>query len=436
MAQPILMPALSPTMEEGTLARWLKSEGDKVASGDVIAEIETDKATMEVEAVDEGILAKIIVADGSEGVKVNSVIGVIGEEGDDDGDIAAVVGGSSAPAAAVPKAEQAKPAEAPKEAPKPAAAPAVASAPASTIGRIFASPLAKRIAKNEGLDIATVKGSGPKGRIIKRDVEAALAAPKAATAPAAAVSEAPKAAKAAAPANLPSDLPYEDVPNSGMRKTIASRLVESKHEVPHYYVSIDCELDALLDLRKTLNAQSPEGKGAFKISVNDMIIKAAALALKEVPAMNVAWGGDFVRWYDQADIAVAVATDGGLITPIVRNAGGKGLSSISNEMKDLAGRAKSGKLAPSEYQGGTFTISNLGMFGTKQFQAIVNPPAAGILAIGAGEKRPVVKDNALAIATVMTVTLSADHRSTDGAVGALYIKAFKKYIENPLAMML
>lgn len=434
MAQPILMPALSPTMEEGTLARWLVKEGDKVASGDVIAEIETDKATMEVEAVDEGILAKIIIADGTEAVKVNSVIGVIGEEGDDDADIAAVVGGGTAPAAAkAPKATEIKAEETPKEAAKAAAA---TTATVSTGNRIFASPLARRIAQNKGLDIATVKGSGPKGRIIKRDVEAVLAAPKAATQALTPVAEAPKAAKISAPLNLPSDLPYEDIANNGMRKTIASRLVQSKQEVPHYYVSIDCELDALLDLRKTLNAQSPEGKGAFKISVNDMIIKAAALALKEVPAMNVAWGGDFVRWYGQADIAVAVATDGGLITPIVRNAGGKGLSSISNEMKDLAGRAKSGKLAPSEYQGGTFTISNLGMFGTKQFQAIVNPPAAGILAIGAGEKRPVVKDNALAIATVMTVTLSADHRSTDGAVGALFIKAFKKYIENPLAMML
>lgn len=431
MAQPILMPALSPTMEEGTLARWLKKEGDNIRSGDVIAEIETDKATMEVEAVDEGILAKILIADGSENVKVNSLIAIIAEEGDSDADVEAILqsNSSTSPAQNIAKEETSAPSPSASKA-APAAAPQ-----ASSKGRIFASPLARRIAANEGLDVASITGTGPYGRIVKKDVEAALSGATKTTAPLEQSAEAPKAEKTKTALGLPSDLPYEDIPNSGMRKTIASRLTESKHEVPHYYVSIDCELDALLELRKTLNAQSPSENG-FKISVNDMIIKAAALALKDVPDMNVAWGGDFIRRFGQADIAVAVATEGGLITPIVKNAGSKGLSTISNEMKDLASRARDGKLAPSEYQGGTFTISNLGMFGTKQFQAIVNPPAAGILAIGAGEKRPVVKNDALAIATVMTVSLSADHRSTDGAVGALFIKAFKKYIENPLAMML
>ncbi len=425
MANPILMPALSPTMEEGTLARWLKKEGDEIQSGDIIAEIETDKATMEVEAVDEGRLAKIVVSEGSQNVKVNSVIAVIAEEGDDDSDIEAAMQISSpvAPKAAEPTAAAAKVEN---------TQPVQSSAPSGG-NRIFASPLARRIAANEGLDLTSISGTGPRGRIVKKDVEAALNAPHAAAAP---VAEKAQTTPSQTALGLPSDLPFEDIPNNGMRKTIASRLVQSKNEVPHYYVSIDCELDALLDLRKTLNGQSPSGEGAFKVSVNDMIIKAAALALKDVPEMNVAWGGDFIRRFAQADIAVAVATDGGLITPIVKNAGSKGLSTISSEMKDLAKRAREGKLAPNEYQGGTFTISNLGMFGTKQFQAIVNPPAAGILAIGAGEKRPIVKNDALAIATVMTVTLSADHRSTDGAVGALFIKAFKKYIENPLAMML
>ncbi|MFV0432313.1 MAG: pyruvate dehydrogenase complex dihydrolipoamide acetyltransferase [Alphaproteobacteria bacterium] len=434
MAQPILMPALSPTMEEGTLARWLVKEGDTVNSGDIIAEIETDKATMEVEAVDEGIVAKIIIAEGSQGVKVNSVIAVLAEDGDSDADITALTNSASVTSAApaAPTAAAAPVASAPK-----VEAALSSSLTNSSSRRLFVSPLAKRIAANAGLDLTNVQGTGPKGRIIKHDVEAAL---NSGTATHLTKEQAPQikaeATKTQTVLGLPEDLAYEDIPNNGMRKTIAARLTESKNEVPHYYVSIDCELDALLNLRKTLNAQSPEGKGAFKISVNDMIIKAAALALKEVPAMNVAWGGDFIRRFEQADIAVAVATEGGLITPIVKNAGGKGLSSISNEMKDLAGRAKEGKLAPSEYQGATFTISNLGMFGVKDFTAIVNPPAAGILAIGAGEQRPIVKDGAIAIANVMTVTLSADHRSTDGAVGALFVKAFKKYIENPLSMML
>ncbi len=427
MAQPILMPALSPTMEEGTLARWLKAEGDTINAGDILAEIETDKATMEVEAVDEGILAKILVADGSENVKVNMIIAVIAEEGDSDADIEAVIQSTEKAAPKLPE----KQGEAPISSPSMATTDEEKTFPSSE-KRIFASPLARRIAHHEGLDLTAISGTGPRGRIVKRDIEAALNAPK--VAPVKSAVSQPE--KTQMPLELPSDLLFEDIPNSGMRKTIASRLAQSKQEIPHYYVSIDCELDALLELRKTLNSQSPEGEGAFKISVNDMIIKAVALALKEVPQMNVAWGGDFVRRFAQADIAVAVATEAGLITPIVRNAGSKGLASISTEMKDLAMRAREGKLAPTEYQGGTFTISNLGMFGTKEFKAIVNPPAAGILAIGAGEQRAVVKEGALAIATVMTVNLSADHRSTDGAVGALFIKAFKKYIENPLAMML
>ncbi len=431
MANPILMPALSPTMEEGTVARWLKKEGDTISAGDIIAEIETDKATMEVEAVDEGVLAKILVADGTEAVKVNTVIGVIAEEGDSDADIDAVA------AAGVPQA--AAPAPAAEETPASAAAevPAASALKANKTDRIFASPLARRIAANEGLALEQITGTGPRGRIIKRDVEAALASPKAAvTTGAAAAIEAAASAVAAAgvDVNLPSDLPFEDVPSSSIRKVIATRLVQSKQEVPHYYVSMDCKLDALLDLRKTLNNQAEDG--AYKLSVNDMIIKAAALALKEVPDMHVAWGGDIIRRFDQVDMAVAVSIDGGLVTPIIKNASSKGLATISSEMKDLAGRARKGALAPSEYQGGTFTISNLGMFGVKDFTAIVNQPAAGILAIGAGEKRPVVKNDALAIATVMTVTLSADHRVTDGTVGALFVKAFKKYIENPLMMML
>ncbi len=425
MAQPILMPALSPTMEEGTIANWIKKEGDTIQSGDIIAEIETDKATMEVEAVDEGVLAKIIFPAGSENVKVNTLIAIIAEEGDNDSDVEAVMQSTQAKSSGVAT-------EKTEETPLISASPNMEKEPPLE-ERIFASPLARRIALNEGLDLSNVSGSGPRGRIVKRDIEAALSAPQKVSS---STTEMKMDKKPQADLGLPNDLPFEDIPNSGMRKTIASRLLQSKQEVPHYYVSIDCEIDNLLELRKTLNAQSPEGEGAFKISVNDMIIKAVALALKKVPEMNVAWGGDFIRRFGQADIAVAVATEGGLITPIIRQADTKGLSTISTEMKDLATRARNGKLTPYDYQGGTFTISNLGMFGTKQFQAIVNPPSAGILAIGAGEKRPVVRSDALAIATVMTVTLSADHRSADGAVGALFIKAFKKYIENPLAMML
>ncbi len=426
MANPILMPALSPTMEEGTLAKWLKKEGDTISSGDIIAEIETDKATMEVEAVDEGVLAKILVADGTEGVKVNTVIAVIAEEGDSEADIEAAASSVTSAASQVETPKEAAPVT--EVAANTPAAPAAAS---TKTDRIFASPLARRIASNEGLALENITGTGPHGRIIKRDVEAALASPKAAVA-----IEAAAAAVAAAgnDVNLPSDLPFEDIPSSSIRKVIATRLVQSKQEVPHYYVSMDCELDALLDLRKTLNNQAEDG--AYKLSVNDMIIKATALALREVPDMNVAWGGDIIRRFDQVDMAVAVSIEGGLVTPIIKNAGNKGLATISSEMKDLAKRAREGALAPSEYQGGTFTISNLGMFGVNNFTAIVNQPAAGILAIGAGEKKPVVKNDALAIATVMTVTLSADHRTTDGAVGALFVKSFKKYIENPLMMML
>ncbi len=435
MAVNVLMPALSPTMEEGKLARWLKKEGDEVKSGDILAEIETDKATMEVEAVDEGILAKIIIPDDSENVAVNSVIAIIKEDDDSDDDIEALLqqndGGKSEQPSTTAKDDNKKD-DNKKEDDKTAASKEVSKTTTVNKGdRIFASPLAKRIAAENKLDLKDIKGSGPHGRIIKKDVLNVSTKPE--TKASEDTSKAPT--KAAVAANLVSDIPHSDTPNSSMRKTIASRLLESKQTVPHYYVSIDCQIDELLSLRKTLNANATEGNN-FKVSVNDMIIKAVALALKEVPQMNVAWSEDFIRTYEQQDIAVAVATPSGLITPIIKNAAAKGLSTISGEMKDLAVRAKEGKLAPNEYQGGTFTISNLGMFGTKSFQAIVNPPHAGILAIGAGEQQPVVKDGAIAIATVMNVTLSADHRATDGAVGALFIKALKQYIENPLTMML
>jgi pyruvate dehydrogenase E2 component (dihydrolipoamide acetyltransferase) len=423
----VLMPALSPTMTEGTLAKWVKKEGDTIEAGDIIAEIETDKATMEFEAVDEGTLAKILVEEGTSGVAVNTLIAVIVEEGED---LSAAEGftGKSTAAAPAPTVEAAPAATAPVAA-TPAAAPS-----AATTARIFASPLARRIAKNEKLDIAKVSGSGPRGRIVKRDVEAALAAGTATAAAPAAAAPAAEAAKPAAP-QVPYVGPaYEEIPNNGMRKTIARRLTESKQTVPHFYLTVDCELDDLLALRKQLNAQAADG--AYKLSVNDMIIKASALALKKVPEANASWTDDAIRMFKEVDVSVAVATDGGLITPIIKNADQKGLATISNDMKTLAKKARDGKLKPEEYQGGGFSISNLGMFGVRDFAAIVNPPQGCILAVGAGEQRPVVKDGALAIATVMSVTLSVDHRVVDGAVGAQFLQAFKGYIQNPLSMML
>ncbi len=441
----ILMPALSPTMEKGNLAKWLKKEGDTIKSGDIIAEIETDKATMEVEAVDEGILARIVVPEGTADVAVNEIIGVIAAEGED-------AKAAAAPAKAeAPKSEAPK-AEAPKAAPV-AAAPAAApsAAPAASSGeRPFASPLARRLAKEAGLDLSKVQGSGPHGRIVEKDIEVAKAGGGAKAAPAAAPATAAPAAApkpAAAPlATGPSDEQvkklfaadsYEEVPHDGMRKTIARRLLEAKQTVPHFYVTVDCELDALLKLRGELNAAAPEkdGKPAYKLSVNDMVIKALALALKAVPDANVSWTENAMLKHKHADVGVAVSIPGGLITPIIRDACHKSLSQISNEMKDMAARAKARKLKPEEYQGGTTAVSNLGMFGVKDFAAIVNPPHATILAVGAGEQRAVVKGGQLAVATVMSVTLSTDHRAVDGALGAELLAAFKGYIEKPMAML-
>jgi len=432
MATNILMPALSPTMTEGTLARWLKNEGDTVKSGDVIAEIETDKATMEVEAVDEGILGKILVQGGTEGVAVNATIAILVEQGE-----AVPSGDAPAPAA---KKEAAPQAEAPKvEAAKPAEAkPAPAQADASKGGRVFASPLARRIAQQAGIDLSGITGSGPNGRIVKADVEGASAAPKPSPKPEAAPAAAP--APAAPPKPTPAPVftaPHKAVPNSSMRKVIARRLSESKATVPHFYVTMDIQIDALLKLRADLNARAPkEGPGAFKLSVNDLVIKAVARVLRQFPSVNASWTDDAILQYHDVDISVAVSIPDGLITPIIRKADQKGLAAISAEMKDLAARAKSGKLKPEEFQGGGFSISNMGMFGVKDFSAIINPPQGGILAVSAGEQRPVVKDGALAIATVMTCTLSVDHRVIDGALAAEFIAAFKKVVEDPLSLML
>ena len=445
----ITMPALSPTMEEGNLAKWLVKEGDSVSAGDVIAEIETDKATMEVEAVDEGTVAKILVAAGTEAVKVNEVIAILAEEGEDVAEAAKGASpGGPAPAPA-PAGEKPAPAAAPSPAPaaQATAAPApAAAAPAATTGgeRVFSSPLARRIAKDAGLDISAIGGSGPHGRVVKRDVEAAIAggAGKAAAMPAAATAEAPKAASAPAMSadqvlQLFEEGSYELVKHDNMRKTIARRLTEAKQTIPHFYVSVDCELDALLKLRGELNKAAPMigEKPAYKLSVNDMIIKALALALRDVPDANVSWTDDNMVMHKHADVGVAVSIPGGLITPIVRRAEEKTLSAISNEMKDMGARAKDRKLKPEEYQGGTTAVSNMGMMGVSNFSAVVNPPHATILAVGAGEQRPVVKDGSVQVATVMTVTLSTDHRCVDGALGAQLLAAFKGYIESPMGML-
>jgi pyruvate dehydrogenase E2 component (dihydrolipoamide acetyltransferase) len=431
MATNILMPALSPTMTEGTLARWLKKEGEQVRAGDVIAEIETDKATMEVEAVDEGVLGKILVADGTAGVKVNDPIAILVEAGE-----AVPAGPAAAPAPAAPAAA---PATAPAPAPVAAAPAPAAPAPAAPAGnRIFASPLARRMASQAGLDLASVKGSGPGGRVVRADIEAALkGAPSAAAAAAPAAAAPAPAAPKPAPAPVAITAPHTLVPNSTMRKVIARRLTEAKQSIPHFYLSMDIALDALLKLRADLNAKSAkEGAGAFKLSVNDLIIKAAALALHRVPKVNASYTEDAVVLYDDVDISVAVSIPDGLITPIIRKADQKGLAAISNEMKDLAGRARAGKLKPEEFQGGGFSISNLGMFGVSTFAAIINPPQGAILAVGAGEQRAVVRDGALAIATMMTCTLSVDHRVVDGALGAEWLAEFKRIVEDPLSLML
>ena len=456
MATNILMPALSPTMTEGTLSRWLKKEGEKVTAGDVLAEIETDKATMEVEAVDEGVLGRILVPDGTAGVKVNEPIAVLVEEGE------AV---PSAPAAAkAPRQDagevgqavaqpEAKPATQPPRQPEPGRAePAPARGgnghdtgdghDAGTAGteRVFASPLARRMARQAGIDLAALKGSGPNGRIVKADIEAAQkggakpAAP-AAKPEAARAAPAPIAAPAARTASITA--PHQLVPHTNMRRVIARRLTEAKQQIPHFYLSMDMEIDALLKLRADLNAKSAkEGPGAFKLSVNDLVIKAAAVTLRRVPKANASFTEEGIVLYDDVDISVAVAIPDGLITPIIRKADQKGLAAISNEMKELAGRAKAGKLKPEEFQGGGFSISNLGMYGIRDFAAVINPPQGAILAVGAGEQRAVVKNGALGIASMMTCTMSVDHRVVDGALGAEWLAAFKAIVEDPLSLML
>jgi pyruvate dehydrogenase E2 component (dihydrolipoamide acetyltransferase) len=434
----ILMPALSPTMTEGNLARWLKKEGDAVKPGDVIAEIETDKATMEVEAVEEGRLGRILVPDGAQGVKVNDVIAVLLEEGESPGDIKA--GAAPAPKAAAapaPKAEAPKQPAAPAAAPAPTSSSPAAPSPAAASGsRIFASPLAKRLAQQNGLDLSRVVGSGPHGRIVKSDIEKAAASGGAKAAPAPAAAKGLPSAPAVPGTPAFGEPEFDLHPHSMMRKTIARRLQESKQFVPHFYLTIDCEIDRLLKVREEVNAGAPkEGKGAFKLSVNDFVIKACAIALKQVPAANASWSDEGVKMYKTSDISVAVAIPNGLITPIIRRAEDKRLSDISNEMKGLAARAKDGKLKPEDYTGGGFSLSNLGMFGIKDFAAIINPPQGCILAVGAGEQRAVVKNGQLAVATVMSCTLSVDHRVVDGAIGAEFLSAYKKLIENPLAML-
>jgi pyruvate dehydrogenase E2 component (dihydrolipoamide acetyltransferase) len=420
------MPALSPTMETGTLAKWLVKEGDKVSPGDVIAEIETDKATMEVESIDEGIVAKIVVAAGTEDVPVGQLIAVLAEEGEE----------VSAPKAAKAEPKEAPPAPKAEAKPQPASEPVkaeapkpAAPAPAATDSddRVKASPLARRIAEAKGIDLGDVQGSGPGGRVVKADLDVgkpAAAAPAAkATAPAA----------PAAPAVFETEIPHEAVKLSNMRKTIARRLTEAKQTIPHIYLTVDIQLDALLKLRGELNAAlEPRG---VKLSVNDLLIKALAAALIEVPECNVSISGDQLFKYSRADISVAVSIPGGLITPIITGADGKSLSAIATEMKELAGRAKEGKLQPHEYQGGTASISNMGMYGITQFDAVINPPQGMIMAIGAGEKRPFVVNDALAIATVMSATGSFDHRAIDGADGARLMQAFKRLVENPLTLL-
>ncbi|KRA99507.1 branched-chain alpha-keto acid dehydrogenase subunit E2 [Devosia sp. Root685] len=441
----ITMPALSPTMEEGKLAKWHVKEGDSVSSGDVIAEIETDKATMEVEAVDEGKIGKILVAEGSEGVKVNAVIAVLLQEGEDASAVAA-----AAPKAEAPKAAPAAAPEAPKAAaPAPAApnansgssAPAAAAkTPAkSESGRVFASPLAKRLAKDAGIDLSSIAGSGPKGRVVKSDVEAAKSG-KGASKPAA-------GAPAAAPATgmsknqvmaLYEEGSYEVVPNDGMRKVVAARLTESKQTVPHFYLTLDCKIDALMAAREQINASAPKGKDGkpgYKLSVNDFVMKAWAVALQRVPAANATWAGDSILYHKRSDVAVAVSVPGGLFTPVVKSCDTKTLREISEEVKDLATRAKSKKLAPHEYQGGASSVSNLGMFGIKHFAAVINPPHGTILAVGAGEERVYPENGQIKIGQFMTVTLSCDHRAVDGALGAELLGVFKGLIENPVMML-
>jgi pyruvate dehydrogenase E2 component (dihydrolipoamide acetyltransferase) len=435
------MPALSPTMEEGTLAKWLVKEGDKVASGDILAEIETDKATMEFEAVDEGTIAKILVAEGSEGVKVGAPIAILAGEGEDASAAAGAAPKADTPPPAPPKAPPAPKADATPKAPAPPKAPvetppapSAPAAPRSEGDRIKASPLARRLAQAQNIDLASLQGSGPGGRIVRADIDAA-----AGKAPAAAPQSAPAAAAAAPaqhlvmPGPIEQEIPHEEVKLTNIRKTIARRLTEAKQQVPHIYLTVDIQLDALLKLRSELNA-GLEGRGV-KLSVNDLLIKALAQSLVEVPECNVAFAGDHMLKYNRADISVAVSIPAGLITPIIVGADSKSVSAISTERKELAGLARDGKLQPQQYQGGTASLSNMGMFGIKQFEAVINPPQGMIMAIGAGEKRPYVINDSLQIATIMSATGSFDHRAIDGADGAKLMQAFKRLVENPLGML-
>lgn len=444
----ILMPALSPTMEEGTLSKWMVKEGDSVNSGDLLAEIETDKATMEVEAVEEGIIAKLLVEAGSEGVKVNAPIAILLEDGEDESDLE----GYSAEGGAKksPKEETPKEAKASPQANNESKSAPQNHAPSSGHDRIKASPLAKRLAKDAGIDLSSVKGSGPNGRIIKVDIEAAKTSLPVDNTQSTSALNVSQQSNTGATESTEVGMPrgggaaylekmgiepgsYRLEPLDGMRRTIAKRLSSSNVNVPDFPLTIDCEIDALLAMRKELNAQAPEG---VKISVNDMLIRASALSLKHLPEANASYTPDGIAYHNHADVAVAVAIDGGLITPIVREANHKGLSTISVEMKDLAARARDKKLKPTEYQGGTFSISNLGMFGIREFGSIINEPHGMILSVGAGAPRAVVKDGAIAVATVMTVTLTCDHRVVDGALGARWLQAFKRYVEQPITMML
>jgi len=442
MSTPVLMPALSPTMEEGKLAKWHVKVGDKVKSGDVIAEIETDKATMEVEAVDEGVVAELLVDEGAEGVKVNAVIAQLTEEGEKYTPSAKTAAPAPAAAPSKPKAEP-KPAPPPPAAPKAApTAAAVARTPEPAAGeRVFASPLARRMATQGGVQLTLIQGSGPHGRIVKADVDAAMKG-GAARAPAGPPRPAPGAPTPAAPSAIPDARlffpkeSYDEIPHDSMRKTIAKRLTASKRDIPHYYLKIDCTIDHLLEVRKQINEKAPaDGAGAYKLSVNDFIVKAAALALMRVPGVNCSWTETALLQHKSADVGVAVALDFGLITPIVFKAETKSLAAISREVKDLAARAKTKKLKPMEFEGGTFAISNLGMFGIRDFTAVINPPHAAILAVGMGEQRAVVKNGALGVANVMTVQMSCDHRVIDGALGATWLEAFKGYIEDPVTML-
>ncbi len=434
----ILMPALSPTMEQGKLAKWLVKEGDPVTAGKVIAEIETDKATMEVEAVDDGTVGRILIAEGTEGVAVNAPIALLLEEGED----RAALDATPAPAA-----KQAETAAAAKAASVGEIA-VVATRPTDANGhgaRVFASPLARRLAKEKGLDIATINGTGPHGRIVAHDVEKATTTGTAIAAASAAQALVPTRGTALAPAAMPDDQilavyekgSYDIVPHDNMRKTIAARLVQAKQTIPHFYLTIDCELDNLLEARQRLNMRSPKDEAkAYRLSVNDFIIKAMGLALIRVPKANATWTEQGMLYHRHADIAVAVAVEGGLFTPVIRSVHDKSLVEISHQMRDLAGRARKRRLAPHEYQGGTTSISNLGMYSIRQFEAVINPPHATILAVGAAEKRPVVKGDQIKVATVMTVTLSCDHRVVDGTLGAQLLSAFKGFIEEPVTMLL